>query len=209
MDSKWEEYREEGEEGVRMRRCHCDAQHRVVKGLPIDYIDATMDNFTPNADRDTAIKSGYRFLRHEVNDLYIRGPVGVGKTRLMASLLNEMTKNNLQSTAFVRVPELLDRMRMSLLHSSSDSREDVDYLALHRSVDVLGLDDVGSDKGSDYARRTLQTLYEYRMDHGKRTIWTSNLTLAELEEFFGDERLSSRIAGNGDVVSVGGVDMRL
>ena len=52
-------------------------------------------------------------------------------------------------------------------------------------------------------------LYEYRMDHGKRTIWTSNLTLAELEEFFGDERLSSRIAGNGDVVSVGGVDMRL
>jgi DNA replication protein DnaC len=206
-DTKWITYTEDGGGISRLRKCDCIGETRSVKGMPVEFNGATMDNFVPNSDRAASISSGYRFLSGEVNDLYIRGAVGVGKSRLMASVLNEVVKQ--RSATFVRVPELLDRMRMSGFSDSSSSSEEAEYLAMHRDVDVLGLDDVGADKGSDYARRTIQTLYEHRMDHGKRTIWTSNLTLAELEEFFGDERLSSRIAGNADVVNMGGVDMRL
>tara|TARA_R110000824_G_scaffold132891_1_gene295427 strand:+ start:2196 stop:2939 length:744 start_codon:yes stop_codon:yes gene_type:complete len=206
-DEKWIEYQEDGEECIRVRRCDCADKTRLVTGMPLEFLDATMDNFVSNTDRLEAIESGYRFLRNEVKDLYIRGSVGVGKTRLLASVLNRIVGRN--SAAFVRVPELLDRMRMSGFSSSSDPSEEAEYLAMHRSVDVLGLDDVGADKGSDYARRTLQALYEHRMDHGKRTIWTSNLSVAELEEFFGDERLCSRIVGNADIVNMGGVDMRV
>tara|TARA_R110000824_G_scaffold18243_10_gene72640 strand:+ start:5138 stop:5680 length:543 start_codon:yes stop_codon:yes gene_type:complete len=177
--------------------------------MPVEFHDAGMENFLVNEDRRVAKASAYGWLRDEFNDLYIRGPVGVGKTRLLASLLNEVVKKR-KSVAFVRVPELLDRVRMAGFGPSSTTQsEEAEYLAIYQRVDVLGLDDVGADKGSDYGRRMLQTLYEHRMDHGKRTIWTSNLTLSELEEFFGDERLCSRIAGNADVVSVGGVDMRL
>jgi DNA replication protein DnaC len=206
-DTKLIEYQEEGEDFTRVRRCDCNVNYLSVKGIPVEFRDAGMENFIRNEDRVTAIESGYRFLRNEIKDLYIRGSVGVGKTRLMASVLNEIVKR--KSAAFVRVPELLDRMRMSGFNQSSSASDEAEYLAMHRNVEVLGLDDVGADKGSDYARRTLQMLYEYRMDHGKRTIWTSNLTLTELEEFFGDERLCSRIVGNADVVNIVGVDMRL
>ena len=206
-DTKWVKDSEDANGDQLLRRCECNGRLRTVKGMPVEYVDATMDNFTVNSDRRTAVSSGYRFISGEVKGLYIRGSVGVGKTRLMASILNRQVQD--KSVAFVRVPELLDRMRMSGFSASSSASEEAEYLAMYRSVDVLGLDDVGADKGSDYARRTLQTLYEHRMDNGKRTIWTSNLTLAELEEFFGDERLSSRIAGNADVVNIGGVDMRL
>ena len=205
-DTGWVPYKEKGEDAERVKRCECESELRTVKGLPVEFADATMDNFVSNDDRRKAKESGYRWLRNEINDLYIRGPVGVGKTRLLASLLNEIVKR--KSVAFVRVPELLDRIRMAGFGSSGEGDES-EYLGVYRRVEVLGLDDVGADKGSDYGRRMLQTLYEHRMDHGQRTIWTSNLTLSELEEFFGDERLCSRIAGNADVVSISGVDMRL
>ena len=85
----------------------------------------------------------------------------------------------------------------------------VDYLKQYKKVDVLGLDDIGAEKGSDFSRRVLQGLYDARLDHKKRTLFTSNLSLGDLEEFLGDERLPSRIAGNADVVFMGGQDMRV
>ena len=209
-DTGWETVKVRGRRGMeveeRVRKCDCSERQRVVMGLPIGYTEALMDNFADGDERRSAIDSAKRWLDGAVSDLYIRGDVGVGKTRLLASLLNEVKAKS--SAAFVRVPELLDRMRMAMGNSPSESSEE-EYLAQYRRADVLGLDDVGADKGSDYGRRTLQTLYEYRMDHGKRTIWTSNLSLSQLEEFFGDERLCSRIAGNADVVVMEGQDMRV
>lgn len=191
----------------RLEHCDCSVKSRSVRGLPVEYLESNMDNFIDSDDRRIAKESGYRFLRNEVNGLYIRGSVGVGKTRLMASILNTIVER--QSCAFVRVPELLDRMRQAGFGPSSSGLDEAEYLAIYQRVEILGLDDVGADKGSDYGRRTLLSLYESRMDQGKKTIWTSNLSLAQLEEFFGDERLSSRIAGNSDVVNIEGQDMRL
>jgi len=210
FDTGWETVKVRGRRGMeveeRVRRCDCRESDRIVMGLPIDYDEALMANFSEGQERRSAIDSAKRWLDGAVSDLYIRGDVGVGKTRLLASLLNEIKAKS--SAAFVRVPELLDRMRMAMGSSPSESSEE-EYLRPYRGVDVLGLDDVGADKGSDYGRRTLQMLYEYRMDHRKRTIWTSNLSLSQLEEFFGDERLCSRIAGNADVVVMAGSDMRV
>ncbi len=200
-------FRKSNDDHERLERCDCSVRARTVRGLPIEYLEANMDNFVDNEDRRIAKESGYRFLRNEVDGLYIRGSVGVGKTRLMASILNTLVTRS--SCAFVRVPELLDRMRQAGFGPSSSGSDEAEYLSIYQRVEFLGLDDVGADKGSDYGRRTLLSLYESRMDEGKRTIWTSNLSLAQLEEFFGDERLSSRIAGNSDVVNIEGQDMRL
>jgi len=210
LDTGWETVKVRGRKGVeveeRVRRCDCAKKDRVVMGLPVEYTEALMVNFTDSPERRSAIDSARRWLGGEVADLYIRGDVGVGKTRLLASLLNEIKSGS--SAAFVRVPELLDRTRLSMGSSPSASTEE-EYLRTYRDVAVLGLDDVGADKGSDYGRRMLQMLYESRLDHRKRTIWTSNLSLSQLEEFFGDERLCSRIAGNADVVVMEGDDVRV
>ena len=186
-----------------VKRCQCAEEQRIVEGLPIAYMDAMLINFELGEGRNAPMAAARRWLGGEVADLYIRGGVGVGKTRLLASLLNESKADT--STAFVRVGELLDQARSRI--SQEGGYED--YLRRYRSVGVLGLDDLGAEKGSDFARRLLLSLYESRTDHGKRTIITSNLSLGDLEEFLGDERLSSRIAGQADVVVMGGRDQRV
>ena len=210
QDTGWEELIERnrvtGEDEARARRCACSARSRTVQGLPMGYADATLQAFTAGAGREDAIESAQRWVRGDATDLYVRGGVGVGKTYLMSALLNEIVSK--QSAAFVRVPDLLDRMRL-LIGGDASADEEATYLDSYRRVDVLRLDDVGADKGSEYARRTLQSLYEARLDRGRRTIWTSNLSLPQLAEFFDDERLSSRIAGNADVVHMEGTDRRV
>ncbi len=186
-----------------VRRCGCANESRVVVGLPVAYTDAMMINFDEGGGRNKSIESAQRWLSGEVSDLYIRGGVGVGKTRLMASLLNESKRNSLVS--FVRVGDLVERARELLTTAGGYS----DYLKQYKKVDVLGLDDIGAEKGSDFSRRVLQGLYDARLDHKKRTLFTSNFSLGDLEEFLGDERLPSRIAGNADVVFMGGQDMRV
>ena len=83
------------------------------------------------------------------------------------------------------------------------------HFARREPTAVLVLDDVGANQGTDYARRMLQTIFDARLDAGHRTIWTSNLTLDEMAEFLGDDRLTSRIAGNCRVVRLQGDDWRL
>jgi DNA replication protein DnaC len=77
-----------------------------------------------------------------------------------------------------------------------------------RTVDLLVLDDVGADNGSDFTRRELVTLYNARLATGRRTIWTSNLDLDRLAEFYRDDRLTSRIAGAAQIVLLESDDYR-
>ena len=196
-------------EGIeRVGRCECWKLRaiRTVQGLPTMFRDATLENYDRTAWNATAVAVATEWVAAPDTDLYLFGGVGVGKTRLLCSLLNAVVAE--KSAAFVRVPELLDRMRM-VIGLEAGPKDEHDYLELYRRVEVVGLDDIGADKGSDYGRRVMQTLYDHRLDRGLRTLWTSNLDLDELGEFLGDERLSSRIAGHGKVICIEGVDKRV
>jgi hypothetical protein len=52
-------------------------------------------------------------------------------------------------------------------------------------------------------------VYEQRIAHERRMIWTSNVALRKLE-FYGDERLISRIIGQcREVIEISGEDQRV
>lgn len=205
QDTRWESVIEGGE--WKRRRCECLDKRirRVVKGLPLEFEHANLGNYQVRPGNDVAIDAAREWMKGR-RDLYLCGPVGTGKTRLAASLGNESLERG--TVAFVRVPDLLDRMRQ-IIGGNAPPEHEQEYLSSYKAVDLLVLDEVGGDKGSDYGRRILVMLYEARLDVGKRTIWTSNLDLDQLGEYFEDERLSSRIAGNADIVAIDGVDHRV
>lgn len=202
-DTGWEPVEADGIR--RVRRCGCRSLPSHPETVPLEFRSARLENYVSKPANARAFKLAQGFASSE-RDFYGYGPVGTGKTRLACSLLNEHYQDA-RSGLFIRVPMLLVRLTRELVGDTE--REEASLFDQCCSVSLLVLDDVGGEKGSDYTRRTLLTIYDERGDRGLRTIWTSNLDLAQLSKFFEDDRLSSRIAGRSDVVRMDGDDWRV
>lgn len=190
----------------RVQRCtNCEERRRgFAPGVPDEeqqtrlthYTDGKYDN---GPDQRDALLHAKYFLDDVHPGLYLYGGVGSGKTALACAILNELHKAG-KSVRFIRVSDLLQK----LVQEAGDA-------AYQRVVEIpiLCLDDIGAQKPTDYARQMLIVIFDLRCDAGRRTIWTSNLDLDELTEFFGeDRRISSRIAGHCKVVGLDGKDYR-
>jgi DNA replication protein DnaC len=188
-------------------RCECFAERLPSHGVdvPFEFHGASLENFRlVDANRDAVARATKAWA--DGRDLFLFGPVGTGKTRLACSYANEAQQGG-SPARFVRSALLLLQLQWQQL-----AIEEGEVTGLFRScmtVPVLVLDDVGTEKGSDFTRRTLQTLYDARGDRGIRTIWTSNLSLSELRTFLDDDRMPSRIAGRAAIVKLDGRDWRV
>lgn len=75
------------------------------------------------------------------------------------------------------------------------------------SVDLLVLDDLGSERGSDWTLEKLLIIVDGRLNRLKPTVYTTNYNLNELEMRVGS-RLASRILYNSLDLVVQGPDWR-
>ncbi len=108
--------------------------------------------------------------------LYLHGPFGVGKTYLIAALLNEL---KIKKDAEIEIIYLQEMLR-SLKEDFSDLENRIRY---YQTVDILFIDDIGAEKVTTWGRdEILGTILQYRMNHKLTTFFTSNLTINELED---------------------------
>ena len=114
--------------------------------------------------------------KHEIaKGLYIHGTYGVGKSFIAFRFCEELQKYGL-TTAFVSVPELVDRFRNTFSDDSSVTAEF--YVNKLTKVDVLVLDDIGAEQPvSWFYNSLLPKVLTKRMNEEKLTFFTSNFTL--------------------------------
>lgn len=199
----WEPIEADGVRRVRRCGCWLAAHPSQVANLPQFFTKALLENFQQRPGTDLAITAGRRWLKGS-HDLFLAGSVGNGKTRLACSLVNECRTTG-TSAWFIDVADLLERAR-----KSEFDQDVVDPIPAVRAADLLILDDVGSlEKTSDFTLRTLLALYNARLAAQRRTIWTSNKTIDQLAELWGDERITSRIAGAAEIIWVKAADFRI
>lgn len=123
--------------------------------------------------------------------LYLFGRPGVGKTYLGVAITNYYAKEN-YSVAFVNVPELISNLKMSMNDGYLFEKMMND---LKRS-DVVLFDDIGGESVTSWVRdEILLPIFNERMEKHRRTFFTSNYSMAELEEHFATD---SR--GNSDKI---------
>lgn len=114
--------------------------------------------------------------------LLFSGPTGCGKTHLAAAIANELLAKGC-TVIFQSVPELLMRLRATY-NRQPDTTEEA-LISELMQCDLLVLDDLGSEKPTEWTEATLYTLIDQRYRLEKPLIVTTNLSPKALGQAVG------------------------
>jgi DNA replication protein DnaC len=136
--------------------------------------------------------------------LYLCGGVGTGKTHLAVAVLNEIVRKKRMPSLFVTVPELLDNLRETYNKPGRNLDEWMDAV---QNADLLVLDDLGSERPTEWVRERIFVIVNHRYREALPTIFTSNIGPKDLAAQLG-ERTASRIIAMCDWIGLEGEDYR-
>ena len=168
-------------------------------GVPLKYINSTLETFNGNNALVTACRE------YKNGGLVLYGNTGCGKTHLSVSLMREQLLKNIkkeigandnfykrEEMEFITVPDLLLEIRSSFRDGAENTEESL--INHYSEVDFLILDDLGSEKASEFAITTLYIIIDRRDRDMKSTVITTNLSPAEIENQL-NARIASRMSG--------------
>lgn len=166
---------------------------------PIRFKEATPDKL------DKRVKELMSKPKEATENFYLYGSVGTGKTfsaYAIARLLYA-NKTDVKVRSYI---DMLDKIKSSFDKPGSD-----DYVNdLLFKNDVLILDDLGSEKITDWSIEILYKLINKRYENMMGLILISNHSIKDLSEQYGD-RITSRITEmmQGNIVKFTGKDRRM
>jgi DNA replication protein DnaC len=168
--------------------------------IPPHFADARLDDVDqPASIRDVALRA-----IATGKSLYLQGGAGGGKTFLSIALLRDQLARG-RAGRFVVVPDLLDRIRQG--YGEKAGAADA-ILEAVEAVDLLVLDDLGTERDNDFALEKLYQIVNSRYLHERQTLITTNCTPKELAERIG-MRILSRIGEMCVPLTFTGPDRRL
>lgn len=169
---------------------------------PKIYSDAKYENLDPKLQEVI----GNQLTK--LKGVYLYGAAGSGKTHIAYAIAEEMEKRGL-NVRFHKVNKLVHLFRDNRDYAGRELLDS--FIGLSKNFgskrDYLFLDDLGSNKESEYAIDCLTMILDYRYENNLPTIITSNASMVELEENVGS-RVYSRLVGMCKEIKIEGRDRR-
>lgn len=128
-----------------------------------------------------------RFADGQLQWLTIVGTFGSGKTHLASAAI--FVRKRKEHGALVGTIELLDWLR-----EGYNTGEYNRLLERYKTMRVLGLDDIGAEKPTEWAAEQLTQIIDYRKRENLATIVTTNFMMNELVSRLGKGPAGGRIA---------------
>ena len=127
---------------------------------------------------------------------FIFGTVGTGKTTLALKLAKRAIEDGKGTVVRCTASDIA-----AIKDRNDNSR---DKIILYKEADILILDDLGTERNTEFASERIYQVINYRNEWQKTTIITSN---SDLNSF--DNRVSSRIMEMCVLISLDGEDWRV
>ena len=134
----------------------------------------------------------------------LSGTTGLGKTHLAVASLLHMMKRYDKKPLFLSAPELFVELRDRIKNNVTEQSIIDRYLR----TPLLVVDDLGVETKTDRSVETFYSIIDGRSRSNRQLIITSELTIKEIGEIYGD-RLASRLCGMGEYIRFEGDDYRI
>ncbi|MGL4372173.1 MAG: primosomal protein DnaI [Turicibacter sp.] len=151
--------------------------------MPVDVLNATFETFILDPNRAEVQEKAIMFIHQYLTEgkakgLFLYGSFGTGKTYMLSAIANELSKQG-KVCGIVYFPELIAEVKASF---NSENSSAYDKIELLKTIDVLMLDDIGSESMSSWMRdELLGRILNYRMHQDLPTFFTSNFDYSELQ----------------------------
>ena len=135
------------------------------------------------------------------------GDVGTGKTTL-AMLISKAAIDKGCTVAIYSVPHLLAEIRDTYDRDPGE-RSYMDFFNRLVAVDLLHLEDLGTEKRTDWVLEQLYSLINERYEQQRSIMVTTNLGVKDLEDQIGARTVSRIVEMCGDPLPLYGEDRRI
>ena len=172
----------ETDESISRKKAHSAINRLKAKSLLLDETikTATFENFNIETDEEQqAVEFAKNLAEFYKNggqgNSFMSGPAGSGKSHLSMAILKSYLESGEKTALFVSYSHVV-----RLIKDSFNNRDSVytqnNIMSLLTNVDLLVMDDIGSENNSDFSEELLTDVLDGRIS----TIITTNLSSEEL-----------------------------
>lgn len=178
-----------------------DEFKRSICGVPLRFKQCTFENFDDCKEKKLVIDYAKSFKSNSElgTSLILCGATGRGKTHLTSALIFDLIDKNSTRCIYTKAFDLLREVKNTYNKSCKYTFSDIQEK--YAEVDLLAIDEVGVQFGSDTEKQILFEIINDRYENLKPTILITNLSLTNLKEFAGD-RVIDRMKENGGKIIV-------
>lgn len=200
-----DEYRRSEIEREQREREQRWARQVEASGIPERFRTATLESYRadgPGQEKALAFARSYasQFASAMISGrscMFVGRP-GTGKTHLAVGIAQELMKEG-RTCSFTTVQRLVRRVKATWSRPAPETETEAIKSATR--PDLLILDEVGVQTGSDYETNLLFDVLNERYEARRATILISNLAHAQIQEVLG-ERIVDRLREDGGRVIV-------
>ncbi len=165
------------------------AERHANSSLPEKEWDVTFENLLVIPENEVSLERLKKWNPEMKKGLVLYGTVGNGKSDACKAIINRFASSKFVCK-FMNLPEFLQALQDTIGNKEKTLEHELGLLI---TPHLLVLDDLGTEKESDWAAEKLFMTFEKRRRSGKHTFFTTNLNTKQIEAKYGARILDRMI----------------
>ena len=181
---------------------------KKASSIPLRFQNCSFDNFNKSKEKETVLDYAKNFQKkkEQGTSLVLCGTTGTGKTHLVSALSFYLIENYQTQVLYTKAFDVLREVKETYNRKSERTFSQVQKK--HAQVELLIVDEVGVQFGTDTEKQILFEIINERYENLRPTILVTNLSLSNLKEFVGDRVVDRMKENNGKIIVFSGESFR-